>query len=245
MRYLMFGSMVSLLFVGCGGVSDPNDPNLMEPVPQGDECLVGSSECACTVGGVCDPGLSCNNNVCVRGGEDGGTGGQPGTGGAVSTGGALITGGSPSMGGTTNIGGQGGAESADIPWEVTAILVNDGLHNKKLVVWTESTHGCQNPTGIATCSPYRDHTKLSIPITAEQFMVGSFAIGGNAFSSEQGPNSTDPDDCWGGGGTLSGNVQIKSIAASSMVVTLSNLFHISSETSPLLNDVDIHVTMCE
>jgi hypothetical protein len=41
------------------------------PAPTADLCDVGSEGCSCTSGGVCNPGLTCASNTCVR--LDGGT----------------------------------------------------------------------------------------------------------------------------------------------------------------------------
>ena len=245
MRSLMMGSLVSVVLSGCGGVSadsgDPNDSgtggtNMEETDPTDpNECPVGSDGCACTVGGGCDPGLSCDLDVCV-GPQPSGTGGLSGTGGSPSS--------------TGGIGGSaGGASVHDIPWELTGILVdatNPSAEpgDKRLMVWTESTYGCEEPTGSPSCTPERDHGRLSIPISASQLMVGSFTMANNAGISETGPNS-GADDCWFGGGSLSGDVEIKSIDSTSMVVRLSDLDVLDYDMRQFFMSEDIDVVICD
>jgi hypothetical protein len=245
MRSLMMGSLVSVVFSGCGGVSADHGEstdtgtggtNTEEPDPTDPgDCLVGSDGCACTVGGGCDPGLSCDLDVCVQP-QPSGTGGDSGTGGAESS--------------TGGLGGNGGGASEDdIPWELTGILVNatnPGAQpgDKRLLVWSESTYGCEDPTGSPSCTPERDHARLSIPISASQLMVGSFTMANNAGISETGPNS-GADDCWFGGGSLSGNVEIKSIDSIRLVVRLSGLDVLDYDMRQFFMSEDIEVVICE
>jgi len=93
-----------------GNSSSPSNP-----------CPVGSEGCSCTGGGVCDPGLACYSNLCVR--PTPGTGNDAGRGGTAGTGGWIGTGGVTTAGGVT---GTGGSSSACPPPAGTPFSVGKG-----------------------------------------------------------------------------------------------------------------------
>lgn len=236
MRHCAVGSILLLFIAGCSGsvVNDDDSP---------DSGTGGTS----STGGTLVSSGGTGGTAAGTGGASVGTGGQTtqsgGSGGAPTNLGGM---GGESMG----LGGQGGAsEDPSIPWEVTAILVNDpnpnaGPDDKRIIVWSQSTYDCSEPNGTTTCTLGRDHGRLSVPIAAEQFVIGSYTMANHAVYSATGPN-TGVDDCWGGGGTLDGDVQVKSVTSNSLVVRLSNLWPVDDELQDLFEGEDIEVVICQ
>ncbi len=237
MRLWKLGSCVACFVVGCtGSVVDEDDPK------DGTGGALGAE----SGGSGAEPGSTGGSGAAPSG-----TGGALGTGGQSAGGTGGTTTGPGGMGGQpTHLGGQGGAgDDSSVPWEVTAILVDDphpnaGPDDKRIIVWSHSSYDCSEPNGGSFCDPERDHGRLSVPIAATQMQVGSFEMANHSGYSAMGPNE-GADDCWGGGGTLEGDVEVKSVSATSLVVRLSNLQLFEVELANLFESQDIEVVICQ
>ena len=59
-----------LMLAGCSESNSDGGDTDTEELTTDSQCTVGSEGCACTVGGACDPGLSCHSDICVDVGGD-------------------------------------------------------------------------------------------------------------------------------------------------------------------------------
>ena len=124
----------------------------------------------------------------------------------------------------------------------TTTTGGEPAHDPQALVVELSTldNTCEDPNPSMPCG---EHASITLIIEPDQQQVGTYILFEqvDAFSFATGPiQSADPEDCWGGGGTLGGVLEILAIDENHIAGRLTE-----TDSFDFDADVAFSVPICE